>query len=220
MSPPRAGSTHKRRCRRGGAALPAPRKASPNHKGFKPRWSMFHPRNQTRRTPSRNPLPKLPLASRCHSLLHRQHEEAPSIAWSHRLPGTAIRRRIARVFHLARLHSLVFSRQRSSCRQRARDLGIPARQLGKTILLLTRTDDSRPETYLVSLGPRKTVFDCGEWHPLRFLPFPVGDVNPPCTIFTVDPTKVHDPPTAATPTTGRNFIEFITVSGKKVRAQW
>jgi hypothetical protein len=92
---------------------------------------MFHPRNQTRRTPSRNPLPKLPLASRCHSLLHRQHEEAPSIAWSHRLPGTAIRRRIARVFHLARLHSLVFSRQRSSCRQRARDLGIPARQLGE-----------------------------------------------------------------------------------------
>jgi hypothetical protein len=90
----------------------------------------------------------------------------------------------------------------------------------KSILLLTRTDDSRPETYLVSLGPAKTVFDCGEWHPLRFLPFPVRDVNPPCTVFTVDSTKVHDPPTAATPTTSRNFIEFTTASGKKVRAQW
>jgi hypothetical protein len=90
----------------------------------------------------------------------------------------------------------------------------------KTLLMLTRTDDSRPETYLVSLGPTKTVFDCGEWHPLRFLPFPVRDVNPPCTVFTVDPTEVRDPPTAATSTTGRNFIEFTTASGKKVRAQW
>ncbi len=90
----------------------------------------------------------------------------------------------------------------------------------KTILLVTRTDDSRPETYLVALGPKKTVFDCGEWHPMRFLPFPVGDVNPPCTIFTVDPAKVHDPPTNATLKTGRNFVEFSTSSGKKVRAQW
>jgi hypothetical protein len=53
----------------------------------------------------------------------------------------------------------------------------------KTILLLTRTDDSRPETYLVSLGQTKTVLDCGEWHPLRFLPFPIGDLNPPCSAF-------------------------------------
>jgi hypothetical protein len=90
----------------------------------------------------------------------------------------------------------------------------------KTLLMLTRTDEARPETYLISLGTTKRVFDCGEWHPLHFLPSPVGDVNPPCTAFTVDPTKVHDPPTAATPTTGRNFIEFSTASGKKVRAQW
>jgi hypothetical protein len=65
----------------------------------------------------------------------------------------------------------------------------------KTILLLTRTDDSRPETYLVSLGPTKSVFDCGEWHPLRFLPFPIGDLSHPCSAFTIDPAKVHDPPT-------------------------
>jgi hypothetical protein len=90
----------------------------------------------------------------------------------------------------------------------------------KTILLLTRTDDSRPETYLVSLGPTKTVFDCGAWHPLRFLPFPVGDVNPPCTVLTVEPAKAHDPPTRGTVTTGRNFIEFSTASGKRVRGQW
>ncbi|HKV81878.1 MAG TPA: hypothetical protein VJP02_27270 [Candidatus Sulfotelmatobacter sp.] len=90
---------------------------------------------------------------------------------------------------------------------------------GKTILLLTRTDNSRPETYLVSLGPTKTIIDCGEWHPLRFLPFPIGDLNPPCSKFT-DPVKIHDPPTTATATAGRKFIEFSTTSGKKVRAQW
>ena len=90
----------------------------------------------------------------------------------------------------------------------------------KTILLLTRADDSRPETYLVSLGPTKTIIDCGEWHPLRFLPFPFGHANPPCSAFTIDPAKVHDPPTIATATTGRNFIEFSTISGKKIRAQW
>lgn len=89
----------------------------------------------------------------------------------------------------------------------------------KTILLLTRTDDSRPETYLVSLGPTKTIIDCGEWHPLRFLPFPIGGLNPPCSMFT-DPAKIHDPAATATATTGRNFIEFSTTSGKKVRAQW
>ncbi|HYM76567.1 MAG TPA: hypothetical protein VE377_11370 [Candidatus Dormibacteraeota bacterium] len=88
----------------------------------------------------------------------------------------------------------------------------------KTLLLVTRTDDSRPETYLISLG-QKTVLDCGEWHPLRFLPFPVGHVNPPCTTLTVDPSKVHDPPATGV-TTGRNFIEFSTRSGKKVRGQW
>jgi hypothetical protein len=90
----------------------------------------------------------------------------------------------------------------------------------KTILLLTRTDDSRPETYLVSLGPTKSVFDCGEWHPLRFLPFPIGDLSHPCSAFTIDPAKVHDPPTKTALAAGRNFIEFSTNSGKKVRAQW
>jgi hypothetical protein len=86
----------------------------------------------------------------------------------------------------------------------------------RTLLMLTRTDGLRPETYLVSLGPEKTVFDCGEWHPIRFLPFPVGDVNPPCSVSTVDPAKVHDPPIAATLARGPHLVEFSTLSGKKV----
>lgn len=89
----------------------------------------------------------------------------------------------------------------------------------KTLLLLTRTDEARPETYLVSLAPPTTVVDCGEWHPLRFVPFPVR-ANPPCTLSTVNSAKVHDPPASANITTGRNFIEFSTTLGKKVRAQW
>jgi hypothetical protein len=59
----------------------------------------------------------------------------------------------------------------------------------KTILLLTRTDGSRPETYLVSLGPTKTIIDCGEWHPLRFLPIPIGDQSPPVLGSTSTPQK-------------------------------
>ena len=89
----------------------------------------------------------------------------------------------------------------------------------KTFLILTRTDDSQPESYLISLGPTKTVFDCGEWHPIRFLPLPVGDVNPPCSSLT-DPAKIHDPLVTATLQRGPHFIEFSTASGKKVRGQW
>jgi hypothetical protein len=90
----------------------------------------------------------------------------------------------------------------------------------KTFLILTRTDDSQPETYLVSLETKAGVLDCGEFHPPRFLPFPIGHLNPPCSFFIGDPVKFHDPPIAATLTTGRNFIEFSTASGKKVRGQW
>jgi hypothetical protein len=90
----------------------------------------------------------------------------------------------------------------------------------RTLLMLTRTDALYPETYLVSLGPEKMVLDCGEWHPLRFLPFPVGHVNPPCSVFTVDPEKLHDPPITATLARGPHLVEFSTVSGKKVRGQW
>jgi hypothetical protein len=94
----------------------------------------------------------------------------------------------------------------------------------KTILMLTRTDDSHPETYFISLGSEKAVFDCGGWHPLRFLPTALGDQNPPCPVIIVDPikdpAKFHDPPVRATLQRGARYIEFTTASGKKVRAQW
>jgi len=90
----------------------------------------------------------------------------------------------------------------------------------KTILLLTRTDGSRPETYLVSLGDEQAILDCGKWHPTRFLPFSVSHVNPPCSAFTVEPADVADPPVAATLVRDRRSIEFSTASGKKIRAEF
>jgi|SRR5579863_9946259 len=92
----------------------------------------------------------------------------------------------------------------------------------KTLLMLTRTDDSQPETYLISLvrESKAGVLDCGEFHPPRFLPFPVRHVNPPCVFFGEEPRKFQDPALTATLTTGRHYIEFTTASGKKVRGQW
>lgn len=90
----------------------------------------------------------------------------------------------------------------------------------RTVLLVTRTDGSKPETYLFGVQGRKTIVDCGDWHPIRFLPYPVGNTNPPCTVSTVDPAKVLDPPLNATLVSGRTSIEFFTTSGKKVKAEW
>jgi hypothetical protein len=91
---------------------------------------------------------------------------------------------------------------------------------GKTFLMLTRTDGPKPETYLISSETKTGVLDCGEFHPPRFLPFPDGHLNPPCSFFNGDSVRFQDAPISATLTTGRNFIEFSTASGKKVRGQW
>lgn len=90
----------------------------------------------------------------------------------------------------------------------------------RTLLMVTRTDGSRPETYLVTLEGEKMVIDCGEWHPVRFVPFPVGDVNPPCSDFTVDPAKVVDAPLAKSLVREKTSVGFSTSSGKKIKAEW
>ncbi len=90
----------------------------------------------------------------------------------------------------------------------------------RTLLMLTRTDASRPETYLVTLEGDQAVIDCGQWHPIRFIPFPVGHLNPPCSVFTVEPTKVADAPVSKTLVRRRQSVEFSTSSGKKIKAEW
>jgi len=90
----------------------------------------------------------------------------------------------------------------------------------RTLLLITRTDGTEPETYLVSIVGLMRISDCGEWHPIRFLPVPIGHLNQPCSVFTADPTKVADAPVSATLAGGGGSIEFSTVSGKHVKAEW
>ena len=89
----------------------------------------------------------------------------------------------------------------------------------KTILLVTRTDGRRPETYLVTLGDEKVVLDCNEWYPPRFLPFPIGDVNPPCSALT-DSEEIADAPVTASLVRRAKSVEFSTASGKKIKAEW
>ena len=88
----------------------------------------------------------------------------------------------------------------------------------RTFLFVTRTDEGRPETYLVPLQGSDWIVDCGTWHPIRFLPVPIGDLNPPCSEYDV-PTGVRDAPTS-TLTKSRRSVEFSTVSGKKIKAEW
>jgi hypothetical protein len=89
----------------------------------------------------------------------------------------------------------------------------------RTFLFVTRTDGGRPETYLVPLQGPDWVVDCGKWHPIRFFPIPIGDVDPPCSGYDI-PNGVKDAPTSSTLVTSRRSVEFSTVSGKKIKAQW
>ena len=90
----------------------------------------------------------------------------------------------------------------------------------RTALLITRTDGPIPETYLVPVGTGKAVFDCGQWHPWRFFPIAVGDLNPPCLGFKAQGETGADLPVDATLVRTRRSVEFSTMSGRKVKAQW
>lgn len=90
----------------------------------------------------------------------------------------------------------------------------------RTLMLLTRTDQVKPETYLVALEPGQGIVDCGPWHPIRFIPFPTGAVNPPCSTLGVDPATVVDAPLAKSLVLRRRSVEFSTSSGRKIVAEW
>lgn len=90
----------------------------------------------------------------------------------------------------------------------------------RTVLLITRTDGGRPETYLVPLGTSESILDCGAWHPIRFLPNVVEHLNPRCSAMTVKPADLMDAPVGATLVRARRSIQFTTASGKKVRAEF
>lgn len=89
----------------------------------------------------------------------------------------------------------------------------------RTLLLVTRTDQARPETYRVPVRNNELIIDCGNWNPIRFFPTPIGDLNPPCSFFT-DRAGVRDAPIQSTLIRRRNSVEFSTASGKKIKAEW
>ena len=89
----------------------------------------------------------------------------------------------------------------------------------RTILLVTRTDGKEAETYLVPVTDRAAILDCGEWSPVRFIPNPVRDVNPPCSPD-ADTTKTSDAPISSTLVREGRFVSFSTATGKKIKAQW
>lgn len=88
----------------------------------------------------------------------------------------------------------------------------------RSVLLITRTDEHQPETYLVVITSPKSILDCGAWHPVRFLPTPIRDLNSTCSY--TNPTTVMDAPVPSSLIFSRRFVEFSTASGKKIKAEW
>ena len=65
----------------------------------------------------------------------------------------------------------------------------------QSAVIITRTDSTPRQSYLVALSGRRWMIHCGEWYAPRFPDFPVGDVNPPCSIS----SNGADLPTADNP---------------------
>lgn len=88
----------------------------------------------------------------------------------------------------------------------------------RTFLLVTTTDGRRPETYVVPQISIK-MWDCGNWHPIRFLPTAIGSLYPSCNL-PADPATVVDPPLPRTLVCRQRSVEFTTASGRRVKAEW
>ena len=88
-------------------------------------------------------------------------------------------------------------------------------------VIITRTDSNPPQSYLVDVSGRKWIIHCGEWHAPRFPAFSIGDVNPPCSIFSngADLPRA-DNPIDATLKAGPRSVEFETTQGHRVSAYW
>lgn len=86
-------------------------------------------------------------------------------------------------------------------------------------VIITRTDLSPPQSYLVDISDRRWLIHCGDWHAPKFVIFPIGHVNAPCSIFGNDSPRA-DHAEFSTLVVHPGFIEFSTVQGKHVTASW
>ena len=92
-----------------------------------------------------------------------------------------------------------------------------------SFVIVTRTDTTPRQSYIVAVSDSRHVTSCGHWHaPPRFLPFPFGDVNTPCMGFFFDDSELKnvDLPHSSTASIRPGMIEFTTNSGKTVTANW
>ena len=55
-------------------------------------------------------------------------------------------------------------------------------------VIITRTDTSPRQSYLVSLHGGRNLIHCGQWSVPHFPVFGIGDVNPPCVPYSATMT--------------------------------
>jgi hypothetical protein len=88
-------------------------------------------------------------------------------------------------------------------------------------IIITRTDSSPRQSYLVTLSDHRFVIHCGEWHAPHLIAFPIGHVNPPCSVFrNGEDMPSADNPMSSTLVLRPRFVEFKTAHGKTVSASW
>jgi len=91
----------------------------------------------------------------------------------------------------------------------------------RSAVIITRSDLSPKQSYLVDLSGSKFLLHCGEWHAPRVPAFPIGDLSSPCSIFNNGTDMVTaDNPLFSTLVVRPNAVEFSTTQGRKVAASW
>jgi hypothetical protein len=90
-------------------------------------------------------------------------------------------------------------------------------------LFLTRRENGKAESYLI-WAPRDRkgmVWNCGDWTAPRFPTFPIGDLNPPCSIFSASnaPASKSSLP-ARDLVVGTSFVEFAADDGSRIKVSW
>lgn len=88
-------------------------------------------------------------------------------------------------------------------------------------LFLTRRDKSKAESYMISIPQDRQGFvsNCGSWTAPSLIAFPIGDVNPPCWIFSDGEASTLGRPNRNL-VLGVRSIEFTADDGSRITAFW
>ena len=90
-------------------------------------------------------------------------------------------------------------------------------------LFLTRRDEGRAESYLIWVPHDRQgiVWSCGTWTAPRFPAFPIGDVNPPCWMFSASEAPLPKPTLPVRNLVAQpGSVEFTADDGSRLRASW